>query len=175
MGREIVAKEQGLQQRITFLEHDFFTPQPIQADVYFLRHILIDWTDVEGIKIIQALIPALKDGARVLLSEAVIPEPPSKSSALLEDKQVLYVPLYLVLLYPLLCLAMIVEETLLMRCLCACRIDDLIFLGVYGTRQRKVEEYTKLFKQASSSFSFVGVRQMPGIYHSLLEYKYTKS
>ena len=97
MGRQIVGKDPDLERRITFLEHDFFKPQPVQADVYFLRHILIDWPDAKGIEIIRALIPALKDGARVLLSEAVMPEPPAKSTVLLEDKQVLYVSSHLLL------------------------------------------------------------------------------
>lgn len=88
MGRRIIAQDADLQQRITFREHDFFHPQPVQADVYFFRHVLHDWSDADCIRIIQALVPALKDGARVLVSEGVMPEPPATRSALLEDKQV---------------------------------------------------------------------------------------
>ena len=88
MGRAIVAKDPDLQRRITFTHHDFFEPQPVQADVYFFRHVLHDWPDADCVRILQALIPALKDGARVLISEGAMPEPPATRSALLEDKQV---------------------------------------------------------------------------------------
>ena len=62
--------------RVTFLEHDFFTEQPIKnADVYFLRWILHDWPDKYAIEVLRALIPALKEGAKVLISEIILPEP----------------------------------------------------------------------------------------------------
>jgi len=61
---------------VTFLEHDFFAEQPIKdADVYFLRWILHDWADKYAIKVLRALIPALKKGAKILISEIILPEP----------------------------------------------------------------------------------------------------
>ena len=89
MGRAEVEKEEGLTAKVEFKQYDFFTPQPLQAEVYFLRQILHDWDDTNCEKIIGALEPALKDGARVILSEAVMPEPPRQRSVLLEDRQVL--------------------------------------------------------------------------------------
>ncbi|KAI9695981.1 MAG: hypothetical protein M1820_008322 [Bogoriella megaspora] len=88
LGREIVGKDPDLKQRVSFQEHDFFKPQLVEADVYFFRNILHDWPDEKFIEIIQALVPALKSGSRILLSEGVMPEPPAARSALLEDKQV---------------------------------------------------------------------------------------
>lgn len=89
MGRKSVAQDADLQQRITFREHDFFQPQPVHdADVYFFCHVLHDWSDEDCIRIIRALLPALKNGARVLVSEGVMPEPPATRSVLLEDRQV---------------------------------------------------------------------------------------
>ena len=62
--------------RVTFMEHDFFAEQPItSADVYLLRWILHDWPDAYAVKILQALVPALKDGSRVCICELVLPEP----------------------------------------------------------------------------------------------------
>ena len=87
MGRKL-ASEEHLQDRVEWVEHDFFKPQPIEADVYFFRHILHDWSDEDCVKILQALLPKLKDGARVLLSEGVIPPPPATRSALLDDTHV---------------------------------------------------------------------------------------
>lgn len=65
-----------LTDRITFMAYDFFSEQPIQrADVYFLRWILHDWSDKYCIKILQCLIPALKAGARIIVSEFNVPPP----------------------------------------------------------------------------------------------------
>ncbi|KAL8729373.1 MAG: hypothetical protein Q9166_004766 [cf. Caloplaca sp. 2 TL-2023] len=66
----------GLQTRVTFTEHDFFMEQPVKAaDVYLLRWILHDWPDTYAIKILKALIPALRDGSRLCICEHVLPEP----------------------------------------------------------------------------------------------------
>lgn len=63
-----------LRDRITFMPHDFFQEQPVKgAEVYMLRWILHDWSDKYALKILRALIPALKKGATVLLFEQIVP------------------------------------------------------------------------------------------------------
>ncbi|KAA8648044.1 hypothetical protein EYZ11_006105 [Aspergillus tanneri] len=60
--------------RIRFEVHDFFQAQPIHgADVYLLRQVLHNWSDKYARRILQALIPALKPGAKVVLNERVVP------------------------------------------------------------------------------------------------------
>ncbi|KAJ6166348.1 hypothetical protein N7485_009592 [Penicillium canescens] len=56
--------------------HDFFTPQPvIGARAYSLHSILHDWSDGDGVRILENLVPALKKGySRVLLNEIVVSE-----------------------------------------------------------------------------------------------------
>lgn len=77
-GRQQLPQE--LDDRVTFLEHDFFDDQPVRgADVYILRWILHDWSDQYAIKILRALIPALKEGAKVLINEIILPEPGSST------------------------------------------------------------------------------------------------
>lgn len=61
--------------RITFMAHDFFRPQPVEAEVYFFRWIFHNWSDAYCVKILRALIPALRPGAKVIISEAVLPVP----------------------------------------------------------------------------------------------------
>ncbi|KAJ6191670.1 hypothetical protein N7519_001691 [Penicillium mononematosum] len=64
----------NLQDRIRFQPHDFFQNQPVHgADVYLLRHVLHDWSNKYARKILQALIPALKPGAKVVLNDRIIP------------------------------------------------------------------------------------------------------
>ncbi|KAK2874920.1 hypothetical protein FQN49_001941 [Arthroderma sp. PD_2] len=61
--------------RISFANHDFFSPQPTTADAYFLRLILHDWSDNDAQRILKGLTPALRPGARLLIMDTIIPEP----------------------------------------------------------------------------------------------------
>ncbi|KAI9370292.1 6-hydroxytryprostatin B O-methyltransferase [Aspergillus egyptiacus] len=61
--------------RVTFEEHDFFTPQPRIADAYLLRLILHDWNDADCSQIIRQISPAMRPRARLLIMDAVLPEP----------------------------------------------------------------------------------------------------
>ena len=72
-GRELLAPE--LKGRVEFMGHDFFAEQVVRgADVYFFRWILHNWSDEYSVRILQALRPALKKGARVLIYEFVLRE-----------------------------------------------------------------------------------------------------
>lgn len=67
---------EGAERAFEVQAHDFFTPQPINgARAYSLHSILHDWSDADGIKILENLVPALKKGySRVLFNEIVINE-----------------------------------------------------------------------------------------------------
>lgn len=59
---------------VSYQAHDFFDAQPIVgADVYFLRHVMHNHPDAECVAILRALLPALREGGRVLVSEYVVP------------------------------------------------------------------------------------------------------
>lgn len=72
-----------LTNRITFRPHDIFTPQPVNAAVYFLRLILHDYSDPYAVKILQNLVPAMKTGSRIVISEIMLPSPGTPSSPML--------------------------------------------------------------------------------------------
>ncbi|TVY55639.1 O-methyltransferase gsfB, partial [Lachnellula suecica] len=56
--------------KITFMAHDFFETQPVKgADVYLFRWIFHNHSDKYSEKMLRALIPALKKGARVVINE----------------------------------------------------------------------------------------------------------
>lgn len=81
----VVAKYQDkippeLAGRLSYMEHDFFTPQPVSADIYYFRWILHDWSDKYAIRILRALISALKKGARIVINDHIIPDPGTVSS-----------------------------------------------------------------------------------------------
>lgn len=66
----------NLSEKVEFTEHDFFAAQPIEgADVYFYRWIFHDWSDKYCVRLLRALIPALKDGARIIISDFTMPPP----------------------------------------------------------------------------------------------------
>jgi hypothetical protein len=72
--RKTLPKE--LSNKIEFMPHDFFTEQPVQhADVYFFRWIFHNWSDKYCTQILRNLIPALKNGARIVINDNVLPEP----------------------------------------------------------------------------------------------------
>ena len=74
-GRNALAKV--FEGRVRFVEHDFFSEQPIRdADVYFFRWILHNWSDKYCRKILRSLTPALKNGARILIYEFVLADGP---------------------------------------------------------------------------------------------------
>ena len=50
IGREMVSSDKGLENRILYVEHNFFTPQKVVADVYIFRYCLnislsSEWAD----------------------------------------------------------------------------------------------------------------------------------
>ena len=59
-----------LKDRVIFMAHDFLTPQPVKdADVYFFRFILHNWSDKYASQILENLLAAMKDGSKVVIYE----------------------------------------------------------------------------------------------------------
>ena len=54
---------------------DFFTEQPVSADVYHFRSIFLNWSNKYSIKILRNLVPALKPGAKIVVNDFLVPEP----------------------------------------------------------------------------------------------------
>jgi hypothetical protein len=60
-----VGVEKSIASRVSFLPHNFFTTQPVKnAEVYFLRMILHNYSDKYAVKILHLLMPAMKKGPR---------------------------------------------------------------------------------------------------------------
>jgi len=60
-----------LSKRISFQAHSFWDPQPVSADVYFMRMIFHDWPAKYSKKILHALLKGMKPGARLLIMDYV--------------------------------------------------------------------------------------------------------
>ena len=65
-----------LKEQISGMAYDFLTPQPVHgADIYLFRWILHDWSDKYCVKILQSLVPAMKEGAKIVINDICIPQP----------------------------------------------------------------------------------------------------
>ncbi|KAF2963857.1 hypothetical protein GQX73_g9695 [Xylaria multiplex] len=70
-----------LQDRIEFVEHNFFTPQTMEPPaVFLLRFILHNWADKYATRILQGLVPAMRKGTKVLIHECVLQDGPVTDS-----------------------------------------------------------------------------------------------
>lgn len=81
-GRALVSPD--IKDRITFMQYDFFTAQPVAPAVAFvLRQVIHNWNDSECIKLLQGLVPALEkspSGTPLLINDTVLPELREKSA-----------------------------------------------------------------------------------------------
>ncbi len=67
--------ELGLSNRCDVVGGDFFKQIPLQADAYFLRHILHDWNDEECVRILRNIAAVAQPGTRVLIAECLVKGP----------------------------------------------------------------------------------------------------
>ncbi|KAI0966727.1 S-adenosyl-L-methionine-dependent methyltransferase [Xylaria arbuscula] len=116
---------------IAYQAHSFFDPQPlVGADAYFLRQILHDWPRRESVAVLRALAPALKPGARILVSEYVVPTPEelAEPGRMIEAKLV--------------------------------REMDLQMMACFNSKERTKDEFISLFGEADSRLRFCGTYQV---------------
>ncbi|KAI1265698.1 S-adenosyl-L-methionine-dependent methyltransferase [Xylariaceae sp. FL1019] len=69
-----------LEGRLEFCAYNFLT-QPVshEADAYVFRHIFHDWSDDYAVKIVKNMVPRMKNGSRIWISEVVVPDLGDKS------------------------------------------------------------------------------------------------
>jgi hypothetical protein len=82
----------GLAGRCEVIGGDFFGAIPVQADAYFLRHIIHDWDDEKAGLILSNIRRAMPEGARLLVVEHVLPPGDEPSFGKLLDLNMLLLP-----------------------------------------------------------------------------------
>ena len=66
---------EDMKARVRIMEHDFFNPQPVEgADVYLFRFVFHNWSDGYCVKILRALLPAMRPGVKVVVNDHCMPE-----------------------------------------------------------------------------------------------------
>jgi hypothetical protein len=129
-----------LRSRITFQAHDFLTPQPVVADVYFFKAILHDWPDKYASKILGALVPSLRSGSRIIMCEGIFPPPGSKQWR---------------------SLPLPVQRFL--------SVMDLQMFVLFNAKQRTVEDWKKVLREADCRFELEKVYRLHGSPFGILE------
>ncbi|KAG8531292.1 uncharacterized protein KY384_002920 [Bacidia gigantensis] len=67
---------ESLKDRVKFSPYSILEEQPIKdADLYLFRAVFHNWPDAYVVKILKNQVPALKKGARILISDHYAPEP----------------------------------------------------------------------------------------------------
>lgn len=141
---------EDVRSRIEFMPADFFAEQKVHgADVYLIRWCMHNWSDRYALKILRALVPALEKGARVIVNDGVLPElkplgPSWRSAAdaeLEEGEEEVD--------------AEWAEEK-------GIRTMDLIVMSALNAREREIDEWKALFKEADERFIWKGAWQPEG-------------
>jgi hypothetical protein len=61
------------QKRVSFCPHDFFEPNPIKdADVYWLRYVIHDWSDEFCVRILAGIKHSMGPRSRILICDQVM-------------------------------------------------------------------------------------------------------
>jgi hypothetical protein len=85
-------KQAGLSNRCEIAAGDFFASVPVQADAYFLRHIIHDWDDAKAERILRNIRKSMPQTARLLLVEHVFPPGDAPSFGKLLDLNMMVLP-----------------------------------------------------------------------------------
>lgn len=82
-------ERQGVSNRVELASGDFFQSVPAGADAYMMKHIIHDWDDEHSIKILKNVLTAMKENAKVLIIEMVVPKGNDPSPSKFLDLQML--------------------------------------------------------------------------------------
>ncbi|KAK6950318.1 hypothetical protein Daesc_008644 [Daldinia eschscholtzii] len=131
---------EDLKDRVSFVAHDFFQPQPVQADIYIIKLILHDWPDHEAVRMLRAMIPALKPGARIVLIEYIGNQRETEGPSLPRSIQNMGTA------------------------------TDLRIMALFNAEERPVEAWAKIFRDADERFELAHVNANPLTFISVVEF-----
>ena len=161
--RELADSEMEVRERIHFAVHDFFTEQTFRgAQVYFFRWILHDWSDKYAVRILKGLVPAMTEGAAVVLFEWLLAEGPETRCTEKQARYGLPLSYFLAPLLPLLLLLMITHDS----------NTDLVMLTQFNGRERTKAAFETIFHKADARFQLVDVRRPAGSAMTVLEWRW---
>lgn len=116
-----------VEDRIRFMQHDFFEPQPLRdVAAFFIRQCTHNWCDKDVVRIFKGFVPGLEGSAKgtpLLINDTIMAEPGVRPAH---------------------------EERALRQ------VDMLMMIG-YGAKQRTMGEFGALLKEADPRYEIVGL------------------
>jgi hypothetical protein len=73
-GAAELIKSRGLSDRMSFVAGSFFEDVPSGCDLYILSHIIHDWSEAQGLGVLENCRRAMSPDSRLLVIEMVLPE-----------------------------------------------------------------------------------------------------
>ena len=137
-------------QRIEFVPHSAFDDQPVVADAYVLRAVLSNWPDKYCVQILRRLVPALRHGARILISDSIVPDLGTQSH--LMERNVRYVRFHVTQK----------DQTAGMSLLIFflwCSAYDMLMMALFNAREREKKDWIQLLRDADPRFRFVEAKR----------------
>jgi SAM-dependent methyltransferase len=90
-GVDAQLRKDGLAERCEVVAGDFFQSVPSGADVYLLKYVIHDWDDERSLAILENCRRAMKNDAKLLLVETVVPSPGESHFAKLQDLEMMVI------------------------------------------------------------------------------------
>lgn len=137
--------------RVSFVEHDIYQPQPTQADIYMVKLILHDYSEAEAAKILRALTPSLRAGNKVIVIEYIgkVDEEGEKEGEKEKGKEK--------------------KEALPLSVRQMGTATDLRMMAIFNAKERPAESYRDIFKAADERFDVVNVKADPLSFMAVIE------
>lgn len=77
-----------LKPRVSFMEHDFRTPQPVKnAEAFIFCQVIHNWSDTYVVDIMKQLLPAMRKGVKVLIIDRCMPDDESHTLRDVEKRE----------------------------------------------------------------------------------------
>lgn len=128
--------------RIKFQSHDFFDTQRFPADVFLLKSVLHDWPDKYVVRIIRNLVHVLRSGNHLLILDLVVPADHDKES----------------------------DSTTPLSVRKSIAAMDLQMHVACNSRERALDDWTRIIEQADVRFELKGVHTPVGSPLGLLDF-----
>ncbi|KAK1565971.1 O-methyltransferase [Colletotrichum navitas] len=132
-----------LADRVSYVEHDILQPQPVEADIYILKLIMHDYPEAVASQLLRNLVPKLRPGNRVLVIEYIgkVDEDATRDPEKEEEKKA----------GPPLPRSVQQMGT----------ATDLRMMALFNAKERPVEAYRSIVKNADQRFEVIKVDADP--------------
>ena len=91
-GAPAMMERYGVSDRVEYVTGDFTESIPVEADIYFMKHIIHDWYDDKNVRILENIRNSMPEDAKVLIIDTIIPEGDEPHVGKIMDIEMLLAP-----------------------------------------------------------------------------------